>query len=125
MKNTAHNIDSLIRDINNNQSPIEALIGLYLNRHGYSDVNPIGRVVRVIGKKSVEVALVRPTTDWPINKEDLKFVSGGFSGVCLNGYAQTWEYAETGETIRIRISKAIERDTIPATEPFKYYDYNF
>ncbi len=118
-------IETLIHDINRNEAPISELVGLHLNRYGYSDINPIGRVTRVIGKHSIEVAIVRPTTEWPINATDLKFEVGGFSAHCLNSFNQSWEFAETGETIKMRVSKAIERNVIPAEKPVKYYDYNF
>lgn len=119
------NIHNLLSDVAHNLAPIDNLVGFYLNRYSYSDINPIGRVVRVVGKNTVEVAIVRPTTEWPINKADLKFEVGGFSAVCLNGHSQKWQYEETGDTIKFRVSRQQARTVGVSDQPCKYYDYNF
>lgn len=106
------------------EAPIESLVGMYLNRQGYSDTNPVGKVIGVTGKSTLIVQQVTTTTDSPINKNDLKWEAGGFAGCCVNSYNQKWEFKFTETIIKIRVSKG-ERYIYAATEPHKYYDFNF
>jgi len=106
------------------QAEIQSLVGLFLNRSGYTDVTPIGQVIQVIGKATLLVRRVKTTTEWPINKQDMKWAVGGFSGICLNSRNQKWEFEITDELIKVRVSKS-DRYTSADNEPRRYYDYNF
>lgn len=94
-------------------------IGKYLSRRGYSDVNIIGKIVGVKGKRIYLVQ--RMTADKQTTK--LEFVTGGFSSICLNGYNQEWEFNTSDEILQV---KNLKNSRLEITdEPYHYYDYNF
>ena len=97
------------------------LIGKYLNRYGYSDVNPIGKIIAVSGKQTVTVQRVEAGE----NLRKMEFVPGGFSAVCLNTWNQEYNYTETEETFNVRLSKCYLKTVRVDDQPYKYYDYNF
>ena len=55
----------------------------------------------------------------------MEFVPGGFSAICLNGWAQEYDFHETDEIFNFRVSKRSLRHVVIEIEPVKYYDYNF
>lgn len=106
----------------NNQTAVTPeLIGKYLNRYGWSDVNPIGKIIGLVGKSSVLVQRVEAGE----NKTKMDFVSGGFAGVCINQGSQCYDFSETEETFKVRISKSLLKNIRIQDAPVKYYDYNF
>ena len=99
----------------------QELIGKFLNRIGYSDVNPIGKVIGTRGKT---IAIVkRVTADEQITK--LEWIVGGFSGICTNQWNQEWKYIETEEVFEVRLSKEYLKRVSIDENPRKFYDYNF
>lgn len=97
------------------------IIGKYLNRIGYSDVTPIGKVIGTRGKT---IAIVqRVTADEQLTK--LEWISGGFAGVCVNQCNQEWKYVETEEVFEVRLSKEFLKRVSIDNNPRKFYDYNF
>ena len=109
--------------VSNNNADVNTLVGMFLNRVLYSGVHPIGQVAGIIGKRTLLVRVVKTTTEWPINKEELKCEVGGFAGVCVNSFNQKWEYELTDEYVKIRIFKNEQRIHAD-NEPVRYYDYN-
>lgn len=102
----------------------------FANHIGYSDVNPY-EIVRVVSDQTIEI---REMDAELANKEDLKHVVGGFSGVCVNQGAQEWNITsnESYKVERIRFSKAKNRwqskggrRFVLSDAPRKFYDFNF
>lgn len=97
------------------------LIGKYLNRYGYTDVNPVGKIIAVSGKSTLIVQKIYATE----NTTEMIFHSGGFSAHCENNSSQKWEFIELEDTIKIRLSKSLLKTHKIEDEPGKFYDYNF
>lgn len=97
------------------------LIGKYINHYGWSDVTPIGKIIGLVGKETVLVQKVEAGE----NKTKMEFIPGGFSAHCPNQYAQRYDFTETSETYKIRISKAFFRQYKIQDAPVRFYDYNF
>lgn len=98
----------------------EEMIGKYINRHYYSDIEPLGRIV---GIKSKTILYVQPVVAGE-NKTKMEWVSGGFAGHCVNQSEQSYDFTDVGEVIEIRMS-AGDRCMRISDRPIKYYDYNF
>ena len=111
-----------MKNTKENQNNTE-LIGKYLNRVLWSDVDPIGKIIGVKGKHKVIVQRVEAGE----NKVKMDFVKGGFSAVCLNNYSQEYDFFETDEIFEVSISKTnMEKRFIRINDkPRKHYDYNF
>lgn len=103
------------------QNQNSQLIGKYLNRYGYTDINPVGKIIAVSGKQTVTVQRVEASE----NKTKMEFVPGGFSAVCMNQYAQEYDFTETEETFKVRLSKTYLKTVSVQLTPCKFYDYNF
>jgi hypothetical protein len=101
-------------------STSEDLIGKYINRHGYSDIDPIGKIV---GIKSKTIVHVQPVVAGD-NLTKLEWVSGGFAGHCVNQNEQKYEFTEEGDLFEMRLSVGDRCNRI-SDRPIKYYDYNF
>jgi hypothetical protein len=101
-------------------STSEDLIGKYINRHGYSDIDPIGKIV---GIKSKTIVYVQPVVAGD-NLTKMEFVSGGFAGHCVNQNEQRYEFTEEGDVFEMRLSNGDKYRRI-SDRPIKYYDYNF
>lgn len=100
----------------------------YVNYHGYSDIEPF-EIVKVISDKTIEIRPMKATLD-PNWKPE--FITGGFSGHCVNIYDQKWiiESIEDAPSFRIRRKKNGKGWTKNgryklADQPHKFYDYNF
>lgn len=106
--------------MNKSFSTSEDLIGKYINRHGYTDVEPIGKIV---GIKSKTIVFVQPVVAGE-NKTKMEWVSGGFAGHCVNQSEQSYEYTEVGNVFEMRLSAGDKSNRI-SDRPFKFYDYNF
>jgi hypothetical protein len=98
----------------------EEMIGKYINRHGYSDVDPIGKIV---GIKSKTILYVQPIEAGD-NKTKMEWVSGGFAGHCVNQWAQSYDFTEVGDVFEMKMSNG-NRSYRISDRPIKYYDYNF
>ena len=102
---------------------VESLVGKYINRYGWSDVYPVGKVIGTKGKTTL---IMKPIESVDITPPGtLKFHIGGFSAHCSNGHAQVWEYNEIDETFEIRLSKGLMKSCKVADAPFRFHDYNF
>jgi hypothetical protein len=97
------------------------LIGKYINRYGYTDINPIGKIV---GIKSKTILLVQ-RIEASENKNKMNFEVGGFSAICTNNWNQEYDFTELSEVIEVRISKSFLRGARIDETPVKHYDYNF
>lgn len=109
---------------NQNQNPETTnLIGMYVNRVLFSDVDPIGKIVELKGKYKAILKVVVASE----NKTKMDFVSGGFSAVCLNNYSQEYDFFETEEFIEISLSETNMKKKFLRIHnaPRKHYDYNF
>ncbi len=108
----------------NAQNPVqENIVGKYLNRHLWSDVHPIGKVIAMKGKSSAVVQKVEVVEG--SNKAKMDFHVGGFSAHCSNNYSQQWEYKETEETFVVRLSKRFFKQVRVSDSPLYFYDFNF
>lgn len=102
----------------------------FVNRHGYSDVDPY-EVIKVVSDKTVEVRKM-DTVQIRVPND---FHSGGFLGhFSDNRDGQEYEYSsnEENETIRVRWSERNRRwqdgngnRFVMSDKPYKFYDYNF
>jgi hypothetical protein len=99
------------------------LIGKYINRVLYSDVDPVGKIVGIKGKTKV---LIQPISASE-NKTKMDFIPGGFSAHCTNMYDQSYEFYEDGEVFEATLSKTAmkKRFWSISQNPRKFYDYNF
>ena len=106
-----------------NYESVQGLEGRYVNQHLWSDVNPVGKIISTRGKNFVTI---QPMSAGE-NKTKMEFVVGGFSGHCINQYAQKYDFFEDGEPYEVRISKTqlANRFWVIENSPCKYYDYNF
>lgn len=100
------------------------LIGLYVSRHLWSDVNVVGVVTGVFGKTGI---IIQPMEA----KKNFKpeFIAGGFSAHCTNQSAQEWTFdvLKEDDPIRLRVNKSFFRHKFMRfhREPYHYYDFNF
>jgi hypothetical protein len=101
----------------------EDLIGKYLNRCLWSDVDPIGKIIGIKGKSKV---IVQPIVAGK-NKVKMEWVSGGFAGHCVNQGQQEYDFTESGDVFEISLSNASMKNKYIRIHdrPIKYYDYNF
>lgn len=97
------------------------LIGKFINRYGYTDINPVGKIIGLVGKCSVLVKRVEATEQ----TTKMEFLPGGFSAICVNQYSQNWTMQETEETFTVRLSKQYLKTCRIDDKPVKFYDYNF
>lgn len=102
---------------------------MFFNHIMYSDIEPC-EVVKVISEKCCVIKRMKATL---VNKEDLKFCSGGFVAHCSNQDNQKWliESDDKATEFRIRLHKdGVWRDKggdryKNSDKPIKFYDYNF
>jgi len=100
------------------------LIGKYINEHLWSDVNPVGVIVAVIGKTKLVCNRVVATE----NKTKMEFVVGGFSAHCTNQYQQEWEFENHDDDVFVvNYSRTNFKRMFYgiSDKPRKFYDYNF
>ncbi|HRW21024.1 MAG TPA: hypothetical protein P5509_03545 [Bacteroidales bacterium] len=101
------------------------LIGKYINRHLYTDVNPVGKVIGTRGKTILIIARVTAERDESFKPE---IIPGGFAGHCTNNYSQKWKFTvHEDDTFEIRwtpgkLKKGYNRIS---ENPRHFYDYNF
>lgn len=97
------------------------LIGKFVNRYSYSDINPIGKIIGTKGKTIIliqEIEAVKQT-------EKLNFIVGGFAAHCDNQDNQKWEFKQNDNVIEMKVSKSFLKQYGIDNNPKKYYDYNF
>lgn len=99
----------------------------YANQMGWSDVNPY----EIVAVKTDKKILVRPMKCTPKEWKKNVFV-GGFAGHVANQHEQKWniESDAAAPISTIRLTKKGWRSPsagrfVLATEPKKFYDYNF
>jgi len=112
---------NLFSQVATGQTPIESLIGTFINRYHYTDINPIGQVIGVKGTKTL---IIRRVIAEKMTAK-LEWAAGGFAGVCLNQHQQEWQFEITDEVFDVKVSKQNARSIQADNEPVKYYDYNF
>jgi len=97
------------------------LIGKFVNRYSYSDINPVGKIVGTKGKTIIliqEIEAVKQT-------EKLDFIVGGFVAHCSNQDNQKWDFKQNDNVIEMKVSKSFLKQYGIDNNPKKYYDYNF
>ena len=101
----------------------QELVGKYINRYLWSDVNPVGKIVGIKGKTKV---VVQPVVAGP-NKAKMEFIPGGFSAHCTNMYDQKYDFFEEGAAYEMTLSNfKMKRTNLGiADHPSKHYDFNF
>lgn len=99
------------------------LIGKYINRVLWSDVDPVGKIIGIKGKTKIIIQPIKAEE----NKVKMEFVAGGFSAHCLNQYNQEYDFQESGTPFDTSLSnsKLKNRYWSIDNQPRKYYDYNF
>lgn len=107
--------------MSNNIAFGQDMIGKYVNRFGWSDVDPVGRIVGIKGKSTM---ILKPVTAIK-NTTKMEYIPGGFSVHCLNNSEQRWEFMEEDKTFEIRFSKSFLKYHELSDKPRKFYDYNF
>lgn len=103
-----------------NQSNKE-LIGKYVSRILYSDIQIVGKIIEVRGKSIIKVQRMLATKQ----TEKLDFNVGGFSAHCSNQRNQKWEFEELELTEDFRLGKNFDRWYAITETPRNFYDYNF
>lgn len=98
-----------------------SMIGKYLNRYGWSDIDPIGKIIGIKSKTQLIVQKVEAGE----NLTKMNFIPGGFFAHCDNQHAQTYNLTETEEQFTFRISKSSLKNVRIQDAPVKFYDYNF
>jgi len=114
----------LFQKVADKKESIDKLIGTFINRCGYTDISPVGQVIAASGR-TLHLRRVITTTEWPINKTELKWEKGGFGSICVNQYEQKWGYEITDDVIEMRVSKQAVKTLFASDEPIRFYDYNF
>ena len=99
------------------------LIGKYINRYGWSDITPVGKIIGIKGKTTV---VIQPIEAGP-NKTKMEFITGGFSAHAVNNDEQSYDYFEEGEPFEIRLSNSALANMhwSISDRPHKKYDFNF
>lgn len=101
----------------------DSLVGMYINEHLYSDVNPVAKIVGVKSQTIVYVQAVKAGE----NKTEMEFTPGGFSRHCLNNSAQRYDFTLDEQVEEMRLTNTVLKDKmyVISDKPKKYYDYNF
>lgn len=101
----------------------EQLIGKYINRVLWSDVDPVGKIVGIKSKTKVIIQIVKASE----NKTKMEWVVGGFAGHCINQSAQSYDFTITDETFEASLSNSSLKKRFWSIDdrPRKWYDYNF
>lgn len=101
----------------------EELIGKYINRVLWSDVDPVGKIVGIKTKTKVIVKRVEASE----NKTKMQWVVGGFAGHCINQSAQSYDFTITDQTFEVSLSNNSLKKNFWSIDdrPRKWYDYNF
>ena len=99
------------------------LIGKYVNQSLYTDINPVGKIIGTRGKTILIVKRVVETKQ----TTEMKFVSGGFAGICTNQHEQEWGFEEIDDVFEVKMNKNWGKrgQMYIADKPRMYYDYNF
>lgn len=100
----------------------------YANLIMWTDICPF-EIVKIVSPQTIEIRRMKSKL---LNKEDLNFQVGGFSGHCLNNYSQKYDITsdENMPVIRARLRKDGYFHSISGrhsidSAPSKHYDYNF
>ena len=100
----------------------------YANESGYSDMYPY-EIVKVVSENTIEI---RPMDTERDDSVELKWVSGGFAGHCVNQAQQKWFYKSNPDNSVRRIRRRKDgyfynhcNRVYLAQEPRKFHDYNF
>jgi hypothetical protein len=98
------------------------VIGKYVNRHGYSDHQPVGKVVAIKGS----TLIMNPVTVGERLTTPL-FEVGGFAGNCTNNDEIDYNYnVDESSEIKLRWCKSRRQEGYYLADyPFYKYDYNF
>ena len=99
----------------------QELIGKYVSRVLYSDVQILGKIIAVKGKATIIVQRMEATKQ----TEKLDFQIGGFAGHCSNQHAQKWEFKEIEGIEEMRLGKSFNKWHSIDNFPRHFYDYNF
>jgi hypothetical protein len=105
----------------NTISTSQELVGKFINRYLWTDIQPIGKIVGIKSKTTVFVQKVVASE----NKVKMEFIPGGFSVHCTNDSSQEYDFIETNEIMEIRLSKQYLKSHGIDERPRNYYDYNF
>ena len=100
----------------------------YANESGYSDMYPY-EIVKVVSENTIEI---RPMDTERDDSVELKWVSGGFAGHCVNQGEQKWFYKSNPDNPVRRIRRRKDgyfynhcNRVYLEQEPRKFHDYNF
>jgi len=99
----------------------QELIGKFVNRYLYTDIQHVGKIVGLKGKTILLVELYEKSE----NKTKMEFVTGGFSAICLNQWEQEYDFQPTGQIIEKRFSKEFLKQNRIEDKPVEFYDFNF
>jgi hypothetical protein len=105
----------------NSTNNLTQYIGSFVNRYGYSDIDPVGQIVGIKGKTTLIIRRVEAGK----NKTKMEFIPGGFSATCVNQYEQEYDFEILDYTFEMRYSKQFLKQYRIDSKPVKYYDYNF
>ena len=99
----------------------QEMIGKYVSRKLYSDIQIVGKVIGIYGKTGIIIEKINAVRD-TVKKE---YVVGGFSAYCLNNETQKWEFESTNIILKHRIGRSWNRQYMLCDSPIHHYDYNF
>ena len=101
----------------------EGLIGKFVNRYLFSDINPVGKIEGIKGKSTIILNPVDVVKD-----EEFKpnYIVGGFAAHCDNQDEQKWIFnVNESKTFEMRVSNEMLKQYRIDDKPRKFYDYNF
>lgn len=115
--------EHITRSMRNGEFDNESLVGMFVSKRLWSDVNCVGKVVGTFGKTGI---IVEPW-DGVEQTTKMEFIPGGFSAHCPTNWAQKWRFEKVeGDNKRMRLGKGFWKDGYRMTfGPTKHYDFNF
>jgi hypothetical protein len=100
----------------------QELIGKYVSRVLYSDVQIVGKIIAIKGKSTIVIQSMNATKQ----TEELDFQVGGFFAHCSNQNNQKWQFEEEqGRIEELRLGKKFDKWYSIDNFPRHFYDYNF
>lgn len=103
------------------------LIGKYINRVLWSDVDPVAKIIGIKGKNTLVCCKVTASENLTTLGE-MDFEAGGFVGHYHAQSKQRYDFTENTEDVfNIRYSESMRKKKFLQINeyPRKFYDYNF
>ena len=103
------------------------LIGKYINRVLWSDIDPVAKIIGIQGKNTLVCCKVTASENLTPH-EEMNFEAGGFVGHYHEQGKQRYNFTEHNDKVfNIRYSESMRKKKFLYIHdtPSKFYDYNF